>query len=65
MYVCQQLLLGLEPEPADEAIEELLARVGEVDSPYYGFDGYHGYHVCIDGMDDAEPVAVESDDDQA
>ena len=62
MYAYQQLMLGLEPEPADEAIEELLARVAEGDAPYYGYDGSHG---CVDGFDDAEPVDVESDDDQA
>jgi len=62
MYTYQQLLLGLEPEAADEAIEELLARVREGGYPYYGDDGYHG---CVDGMDDAEPVAEEPADDQA
>lgn len=62
MYAYQQLLLELDPEPADEALEELLARVAERDTPY---DRDHGYHGGVDGFDDAEPVAVESDDDQA
>ena len=59
MHAYRQLTLGLDWEPVDEAIEELLARVAEGDAPYYG------YHGCVDGMGDAEPVAVESDDDQA
>lgn len=34
MYPYQQLHLGLDVEPADEALEELLARVRDADYPY-------------------------------
>ena len=62
MYAYQQLLLELDPEPADEALEELLSRVAERDTPY---DGDHGYHGSADGFDDVAPVAAGPDDDQA
>jgi hypothetical protein len=62
MYGCQQLMLELEPEPADEALEELLSRVAEEQGAY---DRQHGYHVGVARLGCFEPVDGESDDDQA
>jgi hypothetical protein len=62
MYPYQQLTLGLDQEAADEALEELLARVAEESSPYYG---QHGYHGCVARLGCFEPVGEETDDDQA
>ena len=62
MYAQRLLLLGLEPEPADEAIEELLSRVAEETRPYYG---QHACHIAAETLGGFEPVGEETDDDQA
>ena len=62
MYPYQQLTLGLEPEPADEALEALLSRVAEEQSAYHG---QHGYHVAGETLGCFEPLEAEPDDGQA
>ena len=57
-----QLTLGLDWEPADESLEELLSRVAEESHPY---DGRHAYHVAVEMLNGSGAVGEETDDDQA
>ena len=62
MYPCQQLTRGLDWELADEALEELLSRVAEEQSAYYG---QHACHTADETLGGFEPVEEEPDDGQA